>query len=382
MLEDGGFFAIRGFNYQFFLTLNEIFKSSDDKYFALEGCQDFDANEEVYQVKNQENQKYYPSSIKSAVIRLIAEFEKEKRKYILFACFKDKVKQTVILNSISELNNIIQNCQIGEEKYSFSDEIKKDFISNFKIEFSSSYFDEKELLLNLIASHFSVSKDRAEMYCYTLISFLSNIVVAHGKKDRCVTKKQLNDYISTAGKEIFYDYYKKYKSNDEYLKFLKNEHFFEKNITSIDRFFVFNCSDDLKPQDAFEIVVKIKDKFFVLDQKGKGIKSPPPYILFKNYNKLSQVKKLLYENKTGFSDGFPYKDSEFIADSLLNLNPIKESKSVRILSSTENFITLLESHEKSKKIFEFAFMHDIEKIHDEAKIIFLNDIKDIKKILA
>ena len=72
MIEDGGYYAIKGFEYQVSKTILEILESeNDDLEINIEQVQDIDSKDFVMQVKYKETQKFTPSKIKAPTIQLI-----------------------------------------------------------------------------------------------------------------------------------------------------------------------------------------------------------------------------------------------------------------------------------------------------------------------
>lgn len=55
MEEEGGYYAIKGFSYQYIVSLIEMLNCKDEnKVFSFEQFQDFNDNELIYQMKYKE----------------------------------------------------------------------------------------------------------------------------------------------------------------------------------------------------------------------------------------------------------------------------------------------------------------------------------------
>ena len=72
-MTDGGYYAIKGFEYQIDKTILEILKGDDETTICLEQIQDINSDNYVMQVKYKETQKYTPSKIRNPVIQLMEE---------------------------------------------------------------------------------------------------------------------------------------------------------------------------------------------------------------------------------------------------------------------------------------------------------------------
>ena len=87
-MSDGGYYAIKGFEFQIDKTILELFKADDTTPVCLEQIQDINTNDFVMQVKYKETQKYTPAKIKEPVIQLIDEYQKfPTKKYYLYCYF-------------------------------------------------------------------------------------------------------------------------------------------------------------------------------------------------------------------------------------------------------------------------------------------------------
>ena len=87
--EDGGYYAIKGFEYQIDKAILELLTSdTENQNISVENIQDIDSESFVMQVKYKETAKFVPSAIKEPVIKLINEFiEQASKKYYLYAFF-------------------------------------------------------------------------------------------------------------------------------------------------------------------------------------------------------------------------------------------------------------------------------------------------------
>ena len=231
--NNGGYYAIKGFLYQFDKSLIEILRNPDIKV-GIEKIQDIDINNYAIQVKHKETQNYSPSKIKDAVIQLIDLFKNDKsQKFCLYCYFKNKSPCLYKLN-LTELDKII-----GNKKDKYLPYLKKEFLNNFKINFSNNYEEQFEELINIIKKSFSLtSKDKAIIYHSIFRSKLFDISIKT-KDEREISKNDLLLFIEDAEKTIFYLSYSKYLSKEKYEKIIRKDFFtfIAANIDNFERLF-------------------------------------------------------------------------------------------------------------------------------------------------
>ena len=86
---DGGYYAIKGFEYQIDKTLIEVLTARDhESVICLEQIQDINTDDFVMQVKYKESAKLIPSVIRNPIVQLISEYNSVPTKnYILYCYF-------------------------------------------------------------------------------------------------------------------------------------------------------------------------------------------------------------------------------------------------------------------------------------------------------
>jgi hypothetical protein len=90
--DDGGYYAIKGFLYQFDKTLIEVVTNPQSKI-AFENKQDIDYDDFVLQVKHKETQEYSHSKIRKPVEKLIGLFHCDPTKKLCLYCHFKKETQ-------------------------------------------------------------------------------------------------------------------------------------------------------------------------------------------------------------------------------------------------------------------------------------------------
>lgn len=383
MLEEGGYFAIQGFSYQYIVSLIEIFKSSEkNKQFNFEYIQDFNDNEVIYQMKYKATQHFTNSQIKEAVIKIFEQFNIIQKEYVLYTCFKDKTDEILTFSSVEELDKVLLNCKIDKKVYTFTYEQKEQFIKHFKVIFSHNYVEKVNELIEIIQEEFQVSKDIAEIYFYSLESYIINIIVNNLPQNRKCTKYELIRYLKNTSTLIFMDFFSKNMEYNKYLKFVRKEYFFEKNINDHNRIFIINCENS-DINDLYDCVHKIIKKFYVVNKRNNMIKSHAPYIYFSNLSSegLIKLKEKIFENYV-FTDGCPYNGCKFKVEFITKKFLVKDNISCKIINTRDNLDQVIEYlNDELLKIYEFYINEHVKLELQNSYIIKISKMSDIIKIL-
>jgi len=151
---DGGYYAIKGFEFQIDKTILEILDTDADV--ALENIQDINSDSIVIQIKYKETQDYSDNKIREPVLQLIEEFKNDESKnYKLFCYFSDKsegretidaVKLDSILNSSTGKSTKAK--KLNARISAIDNDLRNRFISKFCIDFSKNYQEQFNEIIN------------------------------------------------------------------------------------------------------------------------------------------------------------------------------------------------------------------------------------------
>jgi hypothetical protein len=308
--QNGGYYAIKGFTYQFDKSLLEILNNQTQDV-ELEQIQDIGLNNFYIQVKYKETQNYADSKIKPAVLQLLKCFlDNKNKKFRLYCYFKDRSSQIITLTE-TQLDQILSS-----DSGQYTQDDKKAFIDNFTLEFSSNFEKQFSDLIKLIKTSFQLkSEEEATTYHAIFKANLFDVAIKKNPKLRTINFTKLKGVINSKEKIIFDVAYCKYLKTERYLKFIKKEYFtFKKlNIPNKERLFVVEADSQTKDGDIIQIVTNIKNKYFKKDT------SPAPYIcLFGVDNdKIIGLKQKLWDKGLIFSDGTHFNGDKFRTDDLV-----------------------------------------------------------------
>lgn len=379
MEEDGGYYAIKGFMYQYDKTIIELCNlAPKNALISIEQIQDINFEEYVLQVKNKEKQCFTNSKIKEPVLKLIDEFQKDQtKKYILYAYFNDREPQKYVISNVDELLEIInyrdeeKNRNIKEK---YSNELLERFIKNFTIQFSENYYGQFEECIKLIMKRFSKTKEEAFIIHAMIREYIINVCIDKESKDRNVTFLEVDAYIKNCKRLILENSYEAYLGQKAYDKLLKDEIFKCKNanLNNFNRLFILEGNNYKNYIDIINLIKSISQKYY---RKGK---SPAPYIIFKDLSKevLISVKQELLDEEFDFLDGTCFDGDRF------RINKIKQENTKVKICNIDNYEELY-SNIKFKEIYNF---YEKEQFINDKKIKIINiqivDFNRINNILS
>lgn len=368
----GGYYAIKGFVYQFDKSILEILANKSANV-TIEQIQDIGINDYYIQVKYKETQTFSYSKVKKAIIQLFEEFIiDQKTKFHLYCYFKDKSPSSIKLTS-KELEKILP-----KNKGYFKNDILS-FSKNFSLEFSTDFIHQFEKVITEIKTSFSLKSDEeAIAYHGILRARLLEIALERNPRKRTVSFGKINKFVSEKEKVIFYLAYSKYLKYAKYLAFLKKEYFMFKkvNIPCEDRLFVFDFSE-FSGKDFIEVVYGIQKKYY------KTYSSPAPYVclLKTDFKIFSIVKSKLWDKKILFYDGTHFDGDRFRIEDL-----VKETHNQNFDATfkllTEKELPALLKKKSFEKVFVFTDSPSGPSSNfRKSNVLYLRKIKDVVKLL-
>jgi len=379
--RNGGYYALKGFEFQIDKTIIELFNANDTTPIYLEQIQDIDSDNFVIQVKYKETQKYIPSKIKEPIIQLLDEYKKKPSKRYYLYCFFNDVNESKKTLSISKIDKIL-----GSKKNNFTKTLKNKFISNFELHFSKTFQEQFSQAVKLIKTNAGCTDfDEALIYYGSITNYLRKLVVNSTTiQNRTCTKSEILRMITGNRKIVFDSAYRIYKGKQRYIAGLRKQYFTFRNIDNWERFFIVELSGDESIATIKSIVLKIKNKFY--KKMTKTIKSGAPYIHITNItdDALKKIKSELSSEGHIIKDGYDYMNADFNIQSLKMKSTINNNISIKFLNKVENLQKMIVSELNcAKKIYQFYMENkididcDVEQIN--IKIESLSEIQQIFK---
>ena len=235
-MEDGGYYAIKGFNFQLDKAIGEIlFAESDTQEFFIENIQDINSANIVYQVKHKETQNFSYSKIREPVIKLINDhIANPNLDFSLYCYFADK-EPNVLKLSDSELDDLLSIKLTGKSSGkikklaslvdSFTPQIRSDFNKNFEIAFAPNYDSQYEnLLKRLINIKLAFSEEEAQVYYCLMAEHLRNLVINNSDPaTRKCSREGILQGVKSARKTILHSLADYHQQREKILRIFKKE---------------------------------------------------------------------------------------------------------------------------------------------------------------
>jgi hypothetical protein len=399
--EDGGYYAIKGFEYQIDKAILEILNTSDENQkINIENIQDIDSESFVMQVKYKEQAKFSPSKIQAPVIQLINEFRNENtKKYYLYAFFGDLNGYDDFVDKnkkidFKKLNEILGNSE-ETKKSNISDSEKNSFIEQFRLDFSPTFQEQFNQILNKLKADYKFKNDDEAILHYAWIEdFLRKLVLKYKKENsiqRSCTRKEVVELLQNGKKVIFNASFREYKGGKAYFKFIRDKYFSSHNVDNFERFFLIELSGNEEISAIKSIVLELKKFLVTYPIKCKScppsirVTSGTPYIYFTNISQ-SNIKKLkleLISDGNILKDGYDYFNADFSLDSIIKPMSDKNRVDFKFLNNEVELKEVLnKSLGKTKEIYQFFISNPLEIKSDIKNIkIQIQSISDITSII-
>ncbi|MCD4818841.1 MAG: hypothetical protein K8S23_09130 [Candidatus Cloacimonetes bacterium] len=338
--NDGGYYAIKGFEYQIDKALLEILNSqNDNEPINIEQIQDIDSNNWVIQVKYKESTKLVPSTIRMPIVQLIDEYQlNPKKMYYLYSYFGDLNGYDDYFGSmtIKQLNTIL-----GIKKNEYSETIKTQFLSMFKMINAPKFQEQFNNVIEAILSfQFCKNYDEAIFYYSNLVDHIrKKIVLNKSNKSflRTCTKKEIIELIREHRHLIFNSAYLEYLGVELYLKKVKRL-FIKPNKRRISIVHLGNIS--FTPEISIEkMILDIVESYY-----NKAIFDIKPLTFIINDDILLNVKKYLINHNIVFNDGFEhieFNKNIFLSEPIINKKVIGRNRATESLEKTSFKLRLL-----------------------------------------
>ncbi|MBU2996646.1 hypothetical protein KO500_09375 [Cellulophaga baltica] len=345
---DGGYYAIKGFEFQIDKTLLEVLtSSSNDSVVRLEQIQDIDTDDYVMQVKYKEATKLNPSVIRKPIIQLIEEYSSDPNKdYILYCYFADN-------NGYNEtVDSVLLDKILGKEETTFSVSLKTNFLTKFKLRFSPEFQNQYDIVIDKLQElSFCGSQDDARYYYSILVDFLRKKVINNPPSDlgsRQVTKGELLSHLNSGRRIVFMPAYKEFIGQQEYFKLLKSRFLRpRKNQNTIFRFGNVEVEDSCT---LGSLTHQIVEKHYY-----KATHDVKPLTFIITDDKIEDVKKHFISQNCPFNDGcetIQFNQKLFESPAIIN-KKISGRRTTNSLSKT-SFKARLVSESTFSQMSEFG----------------------------
>ena len=304
-------YTIKGFIYQFNLTLLKILESNDDTEITIEGIiEDIDLKDgdqiEAVQCKYHETKEAYTLSLfYKPILQMMVHYCKNNNplvEYTLYAHLpnqKDEIKLTIKdIDKITSTNDSNLAKYVSQIDESFDAE---DFLNHFKIELGAS-FDElvKSTKIKLSSDNFDPSEIDTLIYP-NAINEIANYSIKHDAIQRKVTKSDFLKLLKEIRKTAITKWTLSLKDFKKIIEARKKQ--LKPNLDKNSRLRYFLISDeDIEDFDQ-SIVTFISEYIDKFHSKPTHIQTPV-FALDCDQVKFDEIRLRLFKKGIKFRDGF------------------------------------------------------------------------------
>lgn len=372
MIEEGGYYAIKGFEYQIDKAILEVLTTSDDhEKINIERIQDINTDDFVMQVKYKERKKFTPSIIKDPVIKLLDEFKIcENVDYILYAFFKDLNGYEDFTGEENKITVESLDRILGNRKDEYLLDTKIKFCTRFKLDFSPDFQCQFEKVIELLCGldFVSYGYDEAVFYYSNISSYIKKLIVNNDElsiENRQLTRNDILILLNNGRKLIFNSSFREYRGDLQYFKLIRSKYFLWKNISNHERFFVVEVLPSVSIFTLKEIVISIVKKCYNKSgsHRKEVIKSGAPYVYFKGLNEVTLVslKNSLVKENYFFLDGHDYLGSLFSVDSIKKPSTIHNNICLKLVNSSNDFsVLMIENYSRHVIVYDFYLTQPVD----------------------
>ncbi|MGF1756650.1 hypothetical protein L4D76_01620 [Photobacterium sagamiensis] len=380
--------TIKGYLYQFDYSVLKILETRDDnESFVIEGTEDIDIHDETtskhVQCKYYEATEYNHSVIKDAVVAMLTDYhersedDRNTRSYHIYGFYssgQSKLPDSIDTEFVKTNFLTSKKRQKKEDKdkgnkevvikthevLGITDNTIDSFIRALEINVKAASYESQQ---NSIYENLKLINDRScdheieTIYYPRALSIITDLAKNKSETERTITKKEFLSKLPK--KEIVFNQWLIHKIEQEkYNKAIKRQHFTFKrtNIPKETRIFSIDINNEFKLGDTVTLLKSISDRFSNVEhQRTTNDHRFCPFVLIKGVgeNELKSIKQSLYKSKLLFSDGFPFKDSDFIVNHLMQ-NSTKENKfRLKFIPSELTLKEINDLSESVVKVYDF-----------------------------
>ena len=380
--------TIRGYYYQFDLTISQILEQKNEKNtITIEGVEDIDIasidGNTTIQCKYYQGTTYNHSQIKDAIIFFAEHYASVKNSndkkinYKLYGHYKSghgkldieldinffknnffkKISYKEVEGKNGKKTKEIDKITYIDQDLSLSDEDISDFISLVSIDIKGKSFEELEKhVINQIIENLSCNEVEADYYYNNSLAVIRTLAKSKDIAFRKISKASFIKEISKSNKKIFNIWYSILRGKDSYNKYIRKSIFNDRNSNHF-RIFLIDCHG-FKKNELLKTLMDLSKKWSNMNVL-KNSETFCPCVYLHNYciNEISEIKKDLINNDCLIEDGYYYLNSSFNSKLFIRdptNNKCNYRTNLKILNSLENLNSVLrESETKYKIIFQF-----------------------------
>ncbi len=397
--------TIRGYFYQFDLSILSILKLTSDASVEIECTEDIDIRTATEitatQCKYYAKTEYDHSVIKDAVQHMVTHFNKSlsgtgpKFYYAIkghFASGQGKLKSSIDVAFLkdkfltySKGKGAAKVTHYHHSELGLSDADLEEFLKRFTIDVSAKAFDEQyREILETIQSIFGGTLFSAEYFYYNnALAVIRELSIKAAPADRTITKKEFLTRIRTS-EVLFNEWFVAKKGKKAHLAALRKEYFTELNVSPHERFFLVETdTGSYARSDLKDLIFLLSRKWAKLSAREPSPFCPYIYVHGVLDDELVELKKELSTEGFKLIDGHDFKGADFNHQSIMQNATHGNEIKIKVLNSLSNVEQTISGITKTRHIYQFHLGNsyfDYEKQavrHVKIQVELLSDIKFI-----
>ncbi|HHT9145137.1 MAG TPA: DUF4297 family anti-phage-associated protein [Candidatus Wunengus sp. YC61] len=405
MSNRGAIDTIRGYVYQFDLSILELLKRScGSDSVDIEMIEDVDINTATettaIQCKYYSKTEYNHSVISLPIRLMLSNYKKRKDKglspvrykiYGKYESGQDKLTlpidaeflKTHFLTYKKEKKEHFHHTELG-----ITDLALNDFLGLLTIDINAKTYEEQfQNVLDKIKSCFICSDFEAEHYYYNnALNVVLSLSLKANDVDRRITK---DGFLSQINKKniLFNTWFVELKGRKEYIKGIKQQLFtLTLNTSPFERFFLIEVPNiDYDRAKLKTLILSIQKKWSKLSKRDTQPFCPYVFLHHISDQELLGIKINLRDEGHSCIDGFDFQNAEFSAKSIGRQATYHSEIKLKIINELDQVNLVLGAITKTKEVYQF-YLHDpffetespaIK--HVKIQIKTLHDIEEITK---
>ncbi|WP_234110546.1 MULTISPECIES: DUF4297 family anti-phage-associated protein [Chryseobacterium] len=398
--------AIKGYLYQFNLTILEILKlKAGDDFITVEGVEDIDldsVDESIAIQCKYHSQTEYNHSVIAKPIRLmlnhfrdVLDGNQKRINYLYFAHFKNGHEKFLTPITLDFLKSNLLTYTKEKIEYKHYEDLciddiqLIDFLTLLEIDINAKDYEEMlNDIYKAIKSQISNCDDFEAKHFYynNALKVISTLARQEDILNRKISKKEFISQINSK-QFFFHKWFIQIKGKKIFFKDLRSKYFTQYNISPFERFFLI----EIDPNNY--VRNELKDIVLFISKKWSDVKSKKnpdtfcPYLFIRGIaeDELIEIKKELSNENFKFVDGFNFSGSSFNPRSIIEKATYHNQYKIKIINDI-NYIDMVinELANKTKEIYQFyldAPYFDCNNDSVKHIKIQIEEINDLKNIL-
>lgn len=362
--------TITGYYYQFdYYILQLLSQDNPANIVTIEAIEDVDIHTQdkytAVQCKYYEKTEYNHSVIAKPIRLMLKNFkenstDRDRRNYMLYGHFssgQSKLQQPISIDFLKSKFLSYTERQIKHayhKELNLSDDELREFLHHLSIDVNACKIDDqKNEIIRKLKELFHCNEFEAECYYYNnALRFIRKCATEQDINNRAVSKTIFVEKVNQ--KQFLFDsWYLEYKGIKEYCSLVKKQYFSTLNISPYERFFVFECDQQITEQKIKSLIIKVSKNWSKLSRRESNPFCPYIYLHGLTDQAIINIKRALQDDDVFFIDGYDFKGSDFSPTSISRKATFHNKIKLKFVTQLEEINVILSGLSTTRVIYEF-----------------------------